>query len=176
MAATLQQVSTSLHPNPVCQVRSNDSPNFSCSISVDSTAKYSISEDTLPWLTFVLTNNSDSVAQYVLKWNTPLEGFRNKFLKVYCNGQELRYEGIMVKRGDPDPASYDLILPGSSVSASVYLEEAYDLSKPGRYRVELDTSLMDVIPDQGGEFVPHEINDFKGQQLRCGPVEFDIAA
>ena len=81
-----------------------------------------------------------------------------------------------MKRGDPDPASYDLILPGSSVSASVYLEEAYDLSKPGRYRVELDTSLMDVIPDQGGEFVPHEINDFKGQQLRCGPVEFDIAA
>lgn len=64
---------------------SSSSGTFTCSISVAST-KYSISEDVLPWLMFVLTNNDPSNAYYVLKWHTPLEGFRNKFLKVYCNG------------------------------------------------------------------------------------------
>ena len=82
----------------------------------------------------------------------------------------------MAKRGNPDPASYDLLLPGSSVSGSVYLGEAYDISKPGKYRVELNTSLMDVIKDEGGEFKPHAIDNFKGQDLRCEPIVFDVVA
>ena len=171
MATAVQLMSTALQSNTLM---STSSSNFTCSISVAST-KYSISEEVLPWLMFVLTNNDPSSAYYVLKWHTPLEGFRNNFLKVYCNGEELAYDGIMAKRGNPDPASYDLVLPGSSVSGSVYLEEAYDLSKPGKYRVELNTSLMDVIKDEGGEFTPHAIGDFTGQDLACEPVVFEIA-
>lgn len=170
MATAVQPMSTTLQSN---SMMSCSSSTFTCSIGVDST-KYSISEDTLPWLMFVLTNNDPSNAYYILKWHTPLEGFRNNFLKVYCNGEELPYEGIMAKRGDPDPASYDLVLPGASVSGSVYLEEAYNLSKPGKYRIELNTSLMDVIKDEGGEFKPHTIGDFKGQDLTCEPVMFEV--
>ena len=170
MATAVQPMSTALQSN---SLMSSSSSTFTCSINVAST-KYSISEDVLPWLTFVLTNNDPSNAYYVLKWHTPLEGFRNNFLKVYYNGEELPYEGIMEKRGNPDPASYDLVLPASSVSGSVYLEEAYDLSKPGKYRVELNTSLMDVIKDEGGEFTPHAIGDFNGQDLTCEPITFEI--
>lgn len=170
MATAVQPMSTTLQSSTLL---SSSSSTFTCSISVANT-KYSIGEEVLPWLMFVLTNNDPSNAYYILKWHTPLEGFRNNFLKVYRNGEELPYEGIMVKRGNPDPASYDLVLPGSSVSGSVYLEEAYDLSKPGKYRVELNTSLMDVAKDEGGEFTPRAIGDFKGQDLMCEPITFEI--
>lgn len=173
MATAVQQMSTSLQSS---SLMSGSSSTFTCSISVDVSVKYSISEDVLPWLMFVLTNNDPSNSYYVLKWHTPLEGFRNDFLKVYCDGVEVPYEGMMMKRGNPDLASYDLLLPGSSVSGSVYLGEAYEISKPGKYRVELDTSLMDVVKDEGGEFKPHAINDFKGQELRCEPVVFEVVA
>lgn len=148
----------------------NDSGSFRCTISVES-VKYSVGEETLPWLLFVLTNKSN-VSQYVLKWNTPLEGFRSNFLKVYCNEEEVQYEGDIERRSNPEHDSYDLILPASSVSASVYLGEAYDLS-PGVYRVELNTVLMDVIKDEG-EFMPHTTDKFNGQMLRCEPVVFEI--
>ena len=177
MATAIQQVSTPLQSESKALTRSSscDSGNFTCTISVDS-ANYRISEDVLPWLMFVLTNNSDTTAYYVLKWHTPLEGFRNNFLRVFCDEEELPYEGVMAKRGNPDPASYDLLLPGSSVSASVYLGEAYDLSKPGVYRVELNTSLMDVIEDKDEDFKPHTISDFQGQDIRCKPIVFKICA
>ena len=179
MATAIQQMSAVPQPSSMAlqeaQSSMAGSGTFSCSISVDST-KYSISDDVLPWLMFVLVNNNPTTEYYVLKWHTPLEGFRSHFLKVYCNEEELPYEGIMAKRGNPDPASYDLLLPGSAVSGSVYLGEAYALSKPGIYRVELNTSLMDVIPNEGGDFKPHVIDDFKGQDLRCEPVVFEIVA
>ena len=152
----------------------DDSDKFTCSISV-ANAKYSISEDVLPWIMFVLSNKSETTSFYVLKWNTPLEGFRNNFLEVYCNKEKLTYKGMMVKRGDPEKTDYDLLLPGSSLSASVYLGEAYDVSKPGVYHVELNTSLADVIQDNGGDFEPHKINDFQGQKLRCERLVFEIA-
>ena len=175
MATAVQQLSTENSVSlQAFQSSKNDAGIFNCSISV-ANAKYSICEDVLPWIMFVLTNKSDTIGYYVLKWHTPLEGFRNNFLKVYCNEEELAYEGIMVKRGDPDPTSYDLLFPGSSLSASVYLGEAYDISKPGMYRVELNTSLADVIQDNGGNFEPHKINDFQGQELRCDPLVFEIS-
>ena len=174
MATAVQQVSTPLQTGSMAlsQTSISDSGNFTCSISVDS-AKYSISEDVLPWIMFVLTNKSSSTAYYVLKWNTPLEGFRSNFLRVYCNDKELAYEGIIAKRGNPDQSSYNLLLPGSSVSGSVYLGEAYDLN-PGMYRVELNTSLLDVIEDKGEDFQPHMINGFEGKDLRCAPIVFEI--
>ena len=175
MATAVQQVSTQLQTGSVALSQSSisDSGNFACSISVDS-AKYSISEDVLPWITFVLTNKN-STAYYVLKWHTPLEGFRSNHLRVCCNDEELTYEGIVEKRGKPDQASYVLLLPGSSISGSVYLGEAYDL-KPGVYCVKLNTLLMDVIEDKGGDFQPHAINDFEGMDLKCEPIVFDILA
>lgn len=178
MATAVQQVSRSTQLQTGSMVLSQssitDSGNFTCSISVDC-AKYSISEDVLPWIMFVLTNKSSSTAYYVLKWHTPLEGFRSNHLRVYCNDEELTYEGIAAKRGNPDQASYDLLLPGSSVSGSVYLGEAYDL-KPGVYCVRLNTSLLDVIEDKGDDFQPHAINDFEGMDLKCEPIVFEILA
>lgn len=179
MATAIQQSTASQsHPMPVSEISHGsmvDSSIFNCSMSVDN-AKYSIKEDVLPWLMFVLTNKSDTNAYYVLKWHTPLEGFRGNFLRVYCGNEELPYEGIMEKRGNPDSSSYDLLFPGSSVSASVYLGEAYDLSKPGVYRVELNTALADVIEDKGGEFEPHEISKFQGLNIKCEPIIFEIFA
>ena len=51
-------------------------------------------------LRFSLTNQSGETLQ-VLKWHTPLEGFKSNFLRVERDGQRVRYIGLLAKRGLP---------------------------------------------------------------------------
>lgn len=148
-------------------------PSFTCLISTDKQS-YKSGEEVK--LFFKLTNiNKQDL--YVLKWHTPLEDFRNNFLKVKHDGKDLMYLGIMAKRGNPGAESYVLVSSGESVEAEVVLNKAYDVVDPGHYTVELQTKLMDVLEKQEGEeMVPRKLGSMQCAALSCDPVQFDIMA
>lgn len=126
-------------------------------------------------LSFKLTNlNKEDL--YVLKWQTPLEGFRNNYLDVQHDGESVQYKGILVKRGNPSAESYILVQAESTAEASVVLNEGYDISQPGNYRIRLDTALMDVRQkSEGEELQPGKFSEGLNRvQLSADPVTFVV--
>jgi hypothetical protein len=121
-------------------------------------------------LRFELANGSGS-ALWVLKWNTPLEGWKGTVLRVTRDGEELPYQGPMLKRGDPQREAYLEIPAGGKVDATVDLAEVYDVSRPGTYKVEADGDLIDVTADA----VPRPRDRHQSQPLDCGAVTFKVA-
>ena len=61
-------------------------------------------------LRFELRNQSDRPL-YVLIWYTPLEGVAGEIFQVTRNGEELQYQGVLAKRGDPSREEYITIEP-----------------------------------------------------------------
>jgi hypothetical protein len=118
---------------------------------------------------FVLANPSQAPV-WVLKWNTPLEGWMGSIFTVTGpDGAELPYTGPMVKRGDPGRDEYVQIPPGGEVDAVVDLANVYNLSKPGRYRVQVTGGLADLAADAAP--VPRPREQHQGVELQCGEVE-----
>jgi hypothetical protein len=95
-------------------------------------------------LRFTLTNLS-SQNIWVLTWYTPLEGLKGKILRVTRNGEELAYEGRMVKRGAAQPEDYVSIEQGGTVRGAVDLSQSYDLTQSGDYRVEFVGRIHDLV-------------------------------
>jgi hypothetical protein len=124
-------------------------------------------------LRFELTNRSET-ALWVLKWNTPLEGWKGTVLRVSRNGEELPYQGPMLKRGDPGNGDYVEVPAGGRVDATVDLSEVYDVSRPGTYKVETDGDLIDVTAGPT-EVIPRPRDQHQGLPLDCGAVTFEIA-
>src|SRR5436305_14924298 len=54
---------------------------------------------------FQLTNRRERPV-WMLRWNTPWEGWRGTVFSVSLQGHELPYRGVLVKRGDPAAAEY----------------------------------------------------------------------
>ena len=120
-------------------------------------------------LRFELTNRSAS-ALWVLKWNTPLEGWKGTVLRVTRDGKELPYQGRMFKRGDPAREDYVEIPAGGKVDATVDLAEVYDVSRPGTYKIEADGELIDVT----AETIPRPRDRHQGLPLDCKSVTFQV--
>ncbi|MFC4161301.1 hypothetical protein [Chitinimonas lacunae] len=108
----------------------------------------------------------------VLVWNTPLEGLLNRYLRVSREGVEVEFDGPMLKRGAPTAEEYRLLRPRSSLDGRVDLKLAYDLSKPGRYRLEWTGHLHDVAG--AGETVPRANGAMRAVELHCPAVEFSL--
>jgi len=123
-------------------------------------------------LRFELTNRSQAPV-WVLRWNTPLEGWRGTILRITKDGEEIPFQGPMFKRGDPASGDYAEIAAGSRAEATVDLAEVYDLSRPGHYRVEVVGDLVDATPDGGS--VPRPRDRHHLVPLRCEPVALEIA-
>lgn len=121
---------------------------------------------------FELANGSDSPLQ-VLKWNTPLESWKGTILRVTRNGEELPYQGPMLKRGDPQSDAYVEIPAGGRVDATVDLSEVYDVSQPGTYKVEVDGDLIDVTAE-ATEVIPRPRDRHQSLPLDCGAVTFEV--
>lgn len=124
-------------------------------------------------LRFTLTNRT-AAPLWVLRWNTPLEGWKGTVLTVTANGTEIPYQGPMLKRGDPDREDYVEIPAGEPASATVDLAEVYELGQPGRYEVKVTGSLHDVAKDGGS--VPRPRDRHEAMELRCGGVTLDVKA
>jgi hypothetical protein len=121
---------------------------------------------------FVLSNPSREPV-WVLKWNTPLEGWRGSvFTLTGPDGTELPYTGPMVKRGDPSRDEYVQIPSGGTVEAVIDLANVYDLSKPGRYRLQVTGGIVDLATDPAS--VPRPRDQHQGVELRCGEITLTL--
>ena len=124
-------------------------------------------------LRFSLVNRT-AEPLWVLRWNTPLEGWRGTLFTVTANGTEIPYQGPMLKRGDPRPADYVEIPAGESASATVDLSEVYEIGQPGRYEVKVTANLHDVAKD--GASVPRPRDRHEAMELGCEGVALEVKA
>jgi peptidyl-Lys metalloendopeptidase len=120
---------------------------------------------------FQLTNPT-AAPLWVLRWNTPFEGWRGTIFSVSFRGTELPYQGPMVKRGDPGREEYLEIPARESVSATVDLAEVYDIEAPGEYRVEVEGGLQDVA--NAAAAVPRPRDRQQPMELRCQGIALDV--
>lgn len=88
-------------------------------------------------LKFTVYNNADTVQQFC-KWHTPFEPLMSKYLEIKDEaGAEVSYKGPMAKRVMPPPAdSYVKVNPKDSLTITVDVLKAYDLTKPAKYTVK----------------------------------------
>jgi hypothetical protein len=120
---------------------------------------------------YIFTNNTKKTL-YVLDWNSPLEGFKNKIFQAYRDGKALEYNGPMVKRGNPAKDNYKEIKPGNSISAKLDLAKAYDLTQAGKYRFEYPGKLMDYSYD--GAAIPKTLDNLTPYQTAGSTINFTI--
>lgn len=124
-------------------------------------------------LQFDLVNHGKH-ALWVLDWNTPIEGLRNRFLLVRGPGGEVPYRGPMFKRGQPGIDHYHEIAPGMSLHAEVDLSLAYRFAEPGRYHIRYIGNLLDVVAPPAK---PPRLNDaWHAMALACPERAIDIKA
>ena len=142
--------------------------SLDCTLEMDET--YPVGEPVS--LRFVLRNQTDRPL-YVLTWYTPLEGIAGDIFQVTRDGEELPYQGMLAKRGDPTREEYVAIEPGEAAAAEVDLRMGYDLSTPGSYQVQFTAGLQDVSAD--ASLVPLKRDDHRPQSLSCNAVSFRIA-
>lgn len=123
-------------------------------------------------LQFTLANQGDAALD-VLQWNTPFEGWFGSYVRVLYAGAEVPYRGPRFKRGDPPRNAYFHLDPGQSRSAQVDLALPFDLGQPGRYRVEPQLVLFDVVA-AGQGMVPRPRGQHVPQDLACNAVEIEV--
>jgi hypothetical protein len=122
-----------------------------------------------PALRLVLNNRSASTLA-VLNWGTPFEGWMQPFVRVTRDGVALDYQGPTVKRGDPERGEYLSVAAGRSRSVTLALAPAFNVSAPGRYRIEPQIVLHDVTT----KAVPRPRSAHHAQALACAAVEFEV--
>jgi len=114
----------------------NQNPTVSPSLFAKMQIKPTIKAGEAVELKFTVYNDADTARQFC-KWHTPFEPLMSKYLDVKdASGQEMLYKGAMAKRIMPPPASsYIKVNPKDSLSVTVDLLKAYDISKPSKYTV-----------------------------------------
>ena len=120
---------------------------------------------------FILVNRTDAPL-WVLRWNTPLEGWQGTIFELTSEGAEIPYAGPMVKRGDPGREDYTEIPAGEKAEATVNLALVYDLGKPGTYRLRVTGGLQDLTADPGT--VPRPRDQQEPAPLDCPEIEVSV--
>ena len=90
---------------------------------------------------FEFTNNANQDL-YLLKRNTPLEGFYSDFVSVSLDGRPLDYEGILIYRRPPTMDEFVLLKAGESISASVQITDVFSIDTDGLYTVQYSRPLQ----------------------------------
>jgi hypothetical protein len=127
-------------------------------------------------LRFTLTNPAKAAALQVLRWNTPLEGgWFAPFVAVTREGQALPYRGPSFKRGEPLAEDYLRLDAGASATAELDMAPAFDLSRPGRYRITPRIRLIDVFGATAAQ-PPRDRAQHTGADLACKAVEVTVVA
>jgi hypothetical protein len=93
---------------------------------------------------FTLRNLSANRLE-ILKWGTPFEGeFSDDMFDVKSDGKQIRYIGMQIKRGTPQPQDFVKIGPHGTLSATLLLEKGYVLKGAGRYSVQYSKPYVSV--------------------------------
>lgn len=102
-------------------------------------------------LFFSITNESASPMR-VLRWHTPLEGFKSNMFRVEHMDKQCVYLGRVYKRGLPTEDDYITLPPGETVRQEVDFTEAYDIAEAANYSVRYKLELL-----QAGLEEPREL-------------------
>jgi hypothetical protein len=106
----------------------------------------------------------------VLRWQTPFEGgWFAPFVSLSFEGQELPYQGAMMKRGAPTADDYVRVAARGTRRAAVDLAQAFDLSRPGRYTLTPRVRLLDVREDGAPAGAA-----MQEQALDCPVLQFEL--
>ena len=119
---------------------------------------------------FSVTNvqNSD---YNLLKWNTPLEGMKSACLSVTREGRPVKYDGMVIRRGQATAQNYIVLKAGSTVSTMVDLSLAYAMNATGNYTVQLQWNLQ-YCPTS--ESLPCSQHDTSMREMRDLPFVLPV--
>jgi peptidyl-Lys metalloendopeptidase len=95
-----------------------------------------------------VTNTSRKVVR-LPKWQLPSDFIDAKLFTVSRDGEAVRYEGRMIKRGQPQAEDFAILRPGESRRTLVDLSAAYDLSRSGQYVVSFNAPLQFASTSDG---------------------------
>lgn len=127
-------------------------------------------------LIFELTNHS-KVPVHILKWNTPLEGLKSDCLNVKKNGKPVSYDGLLIKRGQPQPNDFITLHPGESISNKIDVGEAYNISKPGEVKVDYKPESLKYYEEQPtADFLSKAVTDKSSKKASLIKVQTKQAA
>lgn len=111
--------------------------------------------------------NHESRPVAILKWNTPLEGLIGDPFIVLLDGQERKFRGAMASRTDPVASNWALLPPNGSLSASIDLAGAYDLTAAGAYEIRARHGFHHVAFDK----IPNlRVKALQGREVRSNTV------
>jgi hypothetical protein len=103
------------------------------------------------WVELEFSNTSD-FDRKILKDNLIFNGeMTNSSFVVRHNNSEVRYKGIMIKRGIPSEDDYYILRRNKKLKTKVMLNKYYDISKPGNYSIYYRS--FNSLPDQTGLFI-----------------------
>lgn len=122
-------------------------------------------------ITFTLENVTNEDL-YVLNWYTPLEGLAGKIFDVMCDGKTIRYEGIMVKRGNPRPEDYTYIAPHSTVKVVSDISEVYHIPPCRECRVTFRGRVHDIVREKN--LLPRKSGEHLGLDIPGNTVSFRV--
>ncbi|MFZ2753169.1 MAG: M35 family metallo-endopeptidase [Lysobacteraceae bacterium] len=88
-----------------------------------------------------VTNASRKTAR-IPKWQLPSAVAESNLFAITHDGEEIRYEGRMIKRTTPTAADFAILRPGQSHRVTLNLAEAYDLSRAGDYTITFAAPLQ----------------------------------
>jgi hypothetical protein len=149
-------------------LKANAAPALQCTLEVPAQVRAGT-----PALLRLTLHNPGRRAQHFLEWGTPFEpAWFAPYVSVFRGDVELPYGGAKMKRGDPPAAQYQAVPPGGSRSAGIDLAQAFDLGRPGHYRVRPMIVLHDVVA--GAAKLPRPRSAFVQQALACKDVSFDV--
>jgi hypothetical protein len=112
-------------------------------------------------------HNGLAVPVRVLRYFTPFEGILGEIFDVHWQGQPVPYEGPMVKRAAPGEEDWLLLNAGEELSATLDISEAWNLTRPGEYRLQLRNGISYRV---AGEPEPRQLDP-----ASCGTVDFAIS-
>jgi peptidyl-Lys metalloendopeptidase len=93
----------------------------------------------------VTMTNQAGHAVRLLRWQTPIDGVHEPLFDVTRDGVEVDYVGRQYKRPAPREKDYVVIAAGESLTHTVDLGEAYDLSQTGSYTVRFHTDAPSMV-------------------------------
>ncbi len=98
-------------------------------------------------VSFSVKNNSDESKKFCI-WQTPLEGkITANIFEIERQGKVLEYQGIMIKRGEPQGKDSISLAPKESLQKEIIINQSYDLKGSGHYKIRFLGRLVNGLPD-----------------------------
>jgi peptidyl-Lys metalloendopeptidase len=117
-------------------------------------------------VTVTLTNVSGHAVK-LLKWTTPVDGLEDALFAVTRDGVAVDYIGKHAKRAAPAESDYVRLAAGESLTRTVSLTGAYDLSATGSYSV----SYAGGEHESATQFASNSVTVWVEGRPNVGPAE-----